>query len=803
MLLSLNWLKKYIDFPDDLDPQQLAQDLTMSTVEVEQVGSGSDQFQKMVVGRVMALKAHANADKLQIAMTDVGKADPVQIVCGGTNLRAGMLVAVALPGSQVRWHGEGDLTTLKEAKIRGESSFGMICSSNEIGLDDKFPGVEMEIMDLSNLGQLRPGESLAQALGLSKGLVIEIDNKSLTHRPDLWNHYGIARELSAIYKTPLKNLELFDKSQITDNSNPELKVEIKDKDLCSRYIGVVIKNIKITPSPDWLVQELESVGSRGINNVVDITNYVMQDVGEPMHAFDKSKISDSTILVRRAHAGENMKTLDGEERKLDSDMLVIADTQKPVALAGIMGGASSEVSADTTELILEAATFDPVAIRQTAQKLNHRTESSIRFEKSLDYNLAELAMLRVLQLIKEIIPEAEITAWVDVNFNKDQFTSIEIKHSFLEKRIGTKFKPEEIKSVLERLGFGVEEQAGIYQIKVPSWRATGDISIPEDIVEEVARIHGYDNLREKTETIELAPAKYQPEHDWELKIKNYLSTGAGLCEVFNYPWSEIKFLDQLKMSQEIMIEIANPPSPANPFLQTSLIPNLIKNITDNLRYFPEFGIFELSRVYLPEYKSLYGKDKLPAMPKMLAAAIANKEQDVFLQIKGILEKLLTDLGFKNYDLRIESDLKFLNKEKSLIIMIDKQQIGWLGELSEKIKNKNVALFEFDFDKLVKLSSPSKKYIPLPQFPTIERDIAVELDWSIKWADLKQEIIKKVQDNLISNIEFLSEFNLGNKKSLAFRITYQADRTLKDSDVEPLEQKIIKNLEKKFNATLRK
>ncbi|RKY83232.1 phenylalanine--tRNA ligase subunit beta, partial [candidate division KSB1 bacterium] len=562
MLLSLNWLKQYIDLPKNLAPKQLADDLTMATVEVESVKNMAEDFEKIVVGKVVKLEKHPNADKLKLAYVDIGyeniktlkhKDKLVKIVCGGTNLYEGMLAAVALPGAKVKWHGQGEPVVLEKAKIRGEESFGMICASNEIGLQDMFPCGKMEVTDLSKVEGIKIGQPLSQALGLDD-VVVEIENKSLTNRPDLWNHYGMARELAAIYKTKLKELNLFDKFK---TQNSKLEIKISNKKLCSRYIGCVVNNVKIKKSPEWLIKRLEAVGMRAINNIVDITNYVMLDVGEPMHAFDKSKIQNPKIIVRTAKKGEKIKTLDGELRQLDETMLVIADAEKPIAVAGIMGGANSEVDEKTQSIVLEAATFDPISVRKTAQKLGLRTEASIRFEKNLDPNLAELGMRRALKLIKEILPEAEIGPMVDVDYSSKKRIAIKVEHEFLEKRVGQKLDTRVVVDVLERLGFVVKTQNTIpstrdkaqesvlYNILVPTWRATGDVSIPEDIVEEVARIYGYDNLKEKIEMAEMRKAVYQREFEIEKKVKDYLSLGCGMNEVFNYPWTEEGVLKNL------------------------------------------------------------------------------------------------------------------------------------------------------------------------------------------------------------------------------------------------------------------
>ena len=815
MKLSLNWLKQYVDLPKNLTASQLSHDLTMSTVEVEEVVDQDQSFEKMVVGKIVELKKHPDADKLQIVITDIGQKEPVQIVCGGSNLKQDMFVLVALPGSKVRWHGEGDLVQLEETKIRGEKSFGMICASSEVGLAGMFPASsEAEIVNLSSLKKIQPGQNIADALNLND-VILEIDNKSLTNRPDLWNHFGMARELSAIYKTKLKEPKL---SKEKSGKDKELEIEIKDHDLCPRYMGCMIENIKIEKSPDWLIEKLEAVGSRAINNIVDITNYVMQDVGEPMHAFDASKLK-SVIKIRKSKKGEVIVTLDGEERKLEEGTLVIADNKKPIAIAGVMGGVNSEVSEKTTSIILEAANFNGSSVRKTSQKLGLRTEASMRFEKNLDIDFAEVAMLRALELIKEICPDAKIHPIVDNDHVKQEDVEIEVEHVYLEKKIGQSLESKEVLNILNRLGFLVKtkslsagvlksgkgtEEDKLYKIIVPSWRATGDVSIPEDIVEEVARIYGYDNLVSKKEFIEFTKAKYQAEYELEDKFKNYLAVGCGMSEVFNYPWAENKILDKYSLTEESVIEISNPPAEENKYLQISLLPNLLKNVKDNLRFYSEFGIFEVASVYLPGQGKIDGEDKLPIQIKMLGGVLVSNENS-FLKIKGIVEGFEKITGCEiKLDIDNKFNKSFVNKSKTLLISVCEKEIGRIIELKDKIKGKEVVSFEINFDLLssiIKSNKEIKQYSPISQYPSMERDLAFELDWKIVWGDIRQELEKV--DELIVNIEFLSEYDLGEKKSLAFRLIYSADRTLKDEEVEVIQKKIIKLIEEKFKGKLRK
>jgi len=409
MLISKKWLEDFLVLPKKIKSEDIGHDLTMKTVEVEKINNLAHSLQKVVVGVITKVEKHSNADTLKVCQVDAGKNyGQLQIVCGGMNLKENMKVALALVGAKVHWHGQDELFELAKVKLRGEESNGMICASDELGLEEMFPKQdEKEIMDLSYL-DAKEGVLLSSALGLDD-TIFDIDNKSITNRPDLWSHYGLVRELAAIYQLGLKPFQLDDKLEIKKSkgkANGELKVSIKDYSLCPRYLGAVVSGIKVKESPLWLKNILTSVGLRPINNIVDITNYVMIEVGQPLHAFDRSKVDN--IVVRLANQGEKIITLDKIERELSPEMLVIADSKKPIAVAGVMGGANSQVDETTKAIIIEAAKFDAISIRKTTQRLGLRTDASMRFEKSLDPNLAETAIRRVCALIKEIIPGAEI-----------------------------------------------------------------------------------------------------------------------------------------------------------------------------------------------------------------------------------------------------------------------------------------------------------------------------------------------------------------------------------------------------------
>ena len=546
MLVSFNWLKQYVKLTDAVTPEEVASKLTMSTVEVEGVKHLASTLDGIVVGKILSIEKHPDADKLKVCKVSIGS-ENLSVVCGGSNLAENMFVAMGKIGAKVRWHGEGDLIELKPAKIRGIESQGMICQSTEIGLGEKFPlHDEREIIDLKDFVSLKNvGKPLAEVLGLNDA-VLDIDNKSMTHRPDLWGHYGLAREVAALYKKDLKPYEV---PEIKTGKVLKIKVSVEDQSLCPRYMAVAVVGVKVGPSPVWLQNFLQSVGIRPINNIVDITNYIMYDIGQPMHAFDRqlltgNKEKELNIVVRRAKDGEDFTTLDGSKHKLDPSMIVISNTREGIALAGIMGGLNSEVSEGTETVVFESANFDPIIIRKTALNLGLRTDSSARFEKSLDPNLTETALKKAVALTLEFCPGARVASnVVDVkSFGLNQ-GPIELSWNFLFKKIGLEVDKKEVVSILTRLGFEVKEKKDLLAVKVPTWRATKDISIPEDIVEEVARVYGYGNIRTTMPLFPIDPPETNELRELGHRLRNVLVKELAYSEVYNYSFVSA---DQIK-----------------------------------------------------------------------------------------------------------------------------------------------------------------------------------------------------------------------------------------------------------------
>ncbi len=806
MYLSLEWVKDYLKLPKKTD-QELALDLTMSTVEVEEVFKVQNTLKDIVIGKIKEIEKHPQADRLQVTKVDLGN-EVEQIVCGGSNLYKGMLVAVAKVGSLVKWHGEGECIKLEKVKIRGVESRGMIVASSEIGLANLFPQEnEREILDLSHL-RTRAGVLLSTALELDD-TVIDIDNKSINHRPDLWGQYGLARELAAIYKLKLKEYKI---PELEIRKEEKLKVSVKDKENCYRYLGLIIKNIKVEDSPYWLKKRLFSVGLKSINNIVDVTNYVMYELGQPLHAFDAQEVVDNKIIVKKAQEGEEFVTLDGEKRKLPQDALMIADSDKYLALAGIMGGLNSEIKKRSTEIILESANFKASNIRKTSTKLGLRSESSARFEKSLDPVIAELAIKRAAQLILEFNPEAYIASKV-VDVNNNPFPKLELKVSeeLINKRFGVIIPTREIKDILERLQFDIKYKSGNFFIKVPSFRATKDISIAEDIVEEVARIHGYDNIDSKLPRVELQKPNLDISLNREKDIKYYLALGHQYNEIYTYPFTNIIWAQKLNLDLENNhIKVINPMSPEQSFLNISLLPNLLNKAEENLRYFKEFKIFELERVFnkLKDGKYKLTKDSknfLPEQEKHLTGLEIKEgsDQDSFTSLKGTINALE-----KHWNIEWQKEKTSLSYA-SLAYNIKYQDIvlGNFGLLNKELSpdKKNIAFWDINFSTLIKYINDHKEYIPLAKYPSIERDIAVIIERKTSWKEIEEEIYKA--SSLIVEVNPFDVYSgrgvEDGKKSLAFHIEFRSkDRTLITKEIDQIINSILKVLAQKFKAKLR-
>lgn len=811
MKLSLNWIKDYVKLPDDMDLSRLAFDLTMSTVEVEGAEDLGKQFDGIVVGEIREVLPHPNADKLRICKTDVGMDEIKDIVCGGSNLAPGMKVVVACPGAMVRWHGEGDLVEIKNAKLRGVASFGMICASVEIGLADLFPAAEEhEIMDITAF-DAPAGTPLAKALGL-EDIILEIDNKSMTNRPDLWGHYGIAREIAALYDLPLCSFEEFHA-----DVEEKFDVRIEDAERCPRYIGARIEGLSVKPSPFEMQSRIWRVGMRPINALVDITNYVMLALGQPTHVFDSNHIRDC-IKVRRAEAGEGLLLLNDKVLELSTDDLVIADAEGAVALAGVMGGAKDSVLPETESVILEVANFECRGVRRTALRYDNRTEASSRYEKAIDPERCDLALSLAMQLFSELYPEMKVTAFADEYPTKLQRKEIDVELEWLDRRLGMRIPQDVVARKLGAMGYEVSFTDTMMHIVVPTWRSTGDVSIKADIMEEVARMYGYENFQPTSITTSFDGAINQLEVDLVRKIKEYLAFRCNMQEIFTYPWMTDEFVHALMPDTKGILALATPPAPNEKYIRSSLLPNICRAIVKNERNFDSFDIFEEAQVFLDrDYTSEYAHESLPMQRKHLGCAFVGKPDGVselFRHAKGVIGMMPRYTHMEGFTFRQIEKPYWADAVVWQNIYLGDEKIGDVALLSKKaalacgIKVLSAVLVELDMDALKPFRSRTNRYARMPEFPMNDYDLSMLVETSVKWSDIYAALMsKKSEGGLLRDVKFVDEYKgkqvPDGKKSVTVRLVIGSDeKTLNSAEIESVANSAIKKLAKTVGAEIR-
>ena len=812
MKLSLSWIKDYVQIPEDMDLKKLAYDLTMSTVEVEDVEYLARRFDNMLVGVIEKIEPHPNADKLRVCKVDIGGGEMKDIVCGGINLKEGMRVAVSCPGAVVRWHGEGEPVVIKNSKLRGVESYGMICASDEIGLGELFPASqEAEILDLSAF-EVPAGTSLADALDMND-VLLEIDNKYMTNRPDLWGHYGIAREIAALYDLPLKKIEPY-----TADVQSDFKVEINDPDRCTRYIGVEMSGVEVKPSPYQMQNRIWKAGMRPINALVDITNYVMLATGNPTHAFDADNITDH-IVVRHAVEGEKLILLNDHELTLCADDLVITDSEGPVALAGVMGGAKDSILPKTRRVILEVANFESTGIRRTALRYDTRTEASSRYEKAVDPERCEQALALSMQYFQELYPELTVTGFCDKYVKKLERAQIDVSLAWLAKRLGKNLSNEVIQKKLELLGFDVEISGDNMHVTAPTWRSTGDISIKDDVMEEVARLYGYDNFEATSFTTTFEGAINQKDQDLLRRIKEYLAIRCGMQEVYTYPWMNDVFVNAVLQSTEGVLRLSTPPAPDLSYIRSSLLPNLCEAVVKNERYFNDFAIFEEAQVFFDRnYTAAYDETELlPEQKRHIGAAFASSVKDItelFREAKGVLEYMPRYTHMEGFEFRKEEKPVWADNVVWMNIFRGGEKIGDMGLVAKKvsmdcgIKNLSVMLFELDVTKLVPLKSRTNRFTHLAEYPETDYDISMLFDSDAAWADIYDAIMgQKKASALLKDAAFVDEYRgkqiPAGKKSVTIRLTIgSSEKTLTSQEIESAANQVMKKLGKKMGAELR-
>ena len=805
MRVSLNEIKKYVDLPNNLSDKQIAYDMTLRTVEVDEVEDVSKKYHDIVVGRILEVKKHPNADRLRICITDIGEDKPVQIVCGGSNLYEGEYVVVSKPGAEVVWHGEGEPVKVEETKMRGETSYGMICASSEVYLSDFFPSTdETEIIDLKGI-ECKPGDNISDIVEMND-TVLEIDNKSLSNRPDLWGHYGIARELSAIYNVPLKNLPKYE----LDRNLPEYHVEIQEIEKCHRYVAVEIDGIYEKESPIWMKSLLSKAGQRPINAIVDITNYVMMIVGQPLHAFDRTHVSGEKIIVRNAKENEELLLLDNNTIKLTTDDLVICDENAAMALAGIRGGKKDSILPDTKGIVLEVANFSASTIRKTGKRFAEKTDASIRYEKGIDTQRVDEGVNLALRLIKEIFPDSKIVKYKDTYPNETNKNKIKISEKFLDKRLGKKIPRKQIEQILTSLGYELSYNNGEYEVIVPTWRSTGDVTIKDDVMGDIARILSFDSFEAKPINITIEQPIIQNDITLDRRIREYLSYSCDFYEIYTYPWIDEKYIYAAKIDTTNSLLLATPPAPELAYLRSSLIPGILEAIVKNLRYYDEFKLFECAEVYQKgDYRPSSKDEILPIQNNYLTGCIVGKDaKEIFYEAKGVIENMTRNCHMESIKLEKIEKPAWTDKNAYLNITKDNEIIGSLGLLSvqtmteSKVKRTNVAIFEINFDKLVPYNSRTNKYERLPELPLVEKDLSILVDKEISWKKIEESI-----KSMVKEVEFIDEYK-GNqipdgKKSITLKVRMMNEgTTMTSEEINEKMNAILNILDKECDATLR-
>ena len=733
MYLSINWIKEYVDIPDLVTPEKLGELLSLHVVEVDQVIDQSKQFKNIVVGKIISIKKHPNASKLQKVVVDV-LSEKLNIVCGAINIKVNQYVPVALV-SAILPNG----TKINKASIRGEESFGMLCSEKELDLGSDHTGIYI----LDNKAKI--GQSISVYLGLND-FILEIDNKSLTNRPDLWGYIGLAREIAAITGGKLKLPDINYVYLVEENDKLNIKIENPKK--CPRYIGAILNGIKVTESPEYFKKKLVSAGIRPINNIVDITNYVMIETGQPMHAFDKLKLVDKNndkvnIVVREANEKEVIQTLDTQVRELNSSDLLISGLSNPLAVAGVIGASNSEISLNTTEIFLESANFEPTGVRKTSQRLSLRTESSMRNEKGLDPNLPELAMSRAIKLIKELCSEAKVVGSVnDVKNYSSELSIIKINYDWVISRLGFQIEKEKIFNILTSLDFAVKEEVdNEFIVKVPSWRLR-DVLNKEDVLEEIIRIYGYANVVHGMPSLQLTSPIIQPALKLNNALKNILSNANALTEVYNYSFCSEAHLSKCNTSHENYLRLKNPISEELVFLRQNLVPNILNNIKINQADYSRIELFELGNVFLKLESNLKkfpnSDENIPYQEEKLAIVLAGSDiYTEFDYLKSIVENIGSHLGFQVKWIKSATLPGWCDQERGAYIVANNQEVGYAAVISSVvIKNlnikKDVVVCEIRLPDLLSVVSaaPKQVFIQDSRHPLVLRDLSFVLNSKI-------------------------------------------------------------------------
>lgn len=796
MLVSVKWLRDYVDI--DMDVKEFADMMTMTGTKMETVEYFGEDIENVVVGKILEINPHPNADKLIVTKVDAGE-KVLQIVTGAKNVKVGDYIPLAIHGAKL----PGGIK-IKTGKLRGEVSEGMMCSAAELGIDEKYVEEYKKngIFLLDYEDTYETGKDVKEVLGINDAV---IDFELTSNRPDCRCVIGIAREAAVTVGKKVKYPEVSVKEEADEAI--DFDVQIENPELCRRYAARIVKDVKIAPSPYWMQRRLIEAGVRPINNIVDITNYVMLEMGQPMHAFDLSDIGTGKIVVRNAEEGEKFVTLDEQERTLDKDMLVITNGEKSLALAGVMGGLNSEIKDTTTELLFESANFQAENVRATSKKLGLRTESSSRFEKGIDPNLAELAVNRAAQLV-EMLGAGKVLKGIEDNYpSKPEQKVLTVNPKRITARLGIDLPIAQFIEILESLEFDCDlKSAEELEIRVPSFRL--DMEQEADVLEEIARIYGFENIPAKQlEGNYTAGVKTERQKFNDILKSTALS--AGLYEVLSYSFVSPSGVDKIKVPanspKRNFVKLINPLGEETSVMRTTMIPNMLDIVYTNMsRKNPEFAGFECGHVFVPSEKGL------PSELNHMCMAMYGKEVDFFV-LKGAVEKVLERAGMKEYEIIPEKENTTFHPGRCAKIVCNGTLVGYLGEVHPDVLEnygltQRVYVCEIDTDVVFENSDRTIIFKSLPKYPSTSRDIALTVKDEVYVKDI-EDIIKANGEGLVESYRLFdvyrgSQIETG-YKSVAYSITYRsAEKTLTDDDIAPVHENILKELSEKLGAELR-
>lgn len=808
MRASLKWLRDYVDFQDS--PEVLAEKMTMAGVPVETIEYLGKGLDNVVTGKIIEVRKHPDADRLSVCKLDIST-ETVTIVTGATNIREGQIVPVALPGAKLPVGKD-----IERAVFRGIESYGMLCSAEELGLDPKIISPELRDGIYVLPADTAIGVDIRNAVGLDD-VVLEFELTA--NRADCFSMIGLAREVAVLTGGTLRKPMLNLREDGEDKAAGQANITIEEPNLCSRFAARILRDIKVGPSPAWMQSRLQAAGMRPINNIVDVTNFVMLEMGQPMHAYDYNLLSRHSIIVRKANPGERLTTLDGVKRELTSDMLVIADVVQAVGIAGVMGGLATEVTNNTQNVLLEAAAFNGPSIRRTSRALGLRSEASGRFERGVDVANISRALDRAAKLLEEMgackVCPGVIDKYPGVTLPRQVSFTTDAVNSY----IGTNIPKSTMVDILRRLEFDVDARAEQILTTVPTWR--GDVTGSADIAEEVARIYGYNNIPATTPTGVMMRGKQSPEQDMVDHVKDILS-GAGFAEIISLSFTHPATMDKLNVPAESTlrqaIKVINPITDDFPLLRTSLLGGIMETIVRNFtRKNEDLKIYELGAVYHPEELPL---TKLPFEPLMLAGALVGRRNELawnqtndfvdFYDAKGTVEVLFAGLGINEYQVAA-GEHHALHPGKTAVFTKDGETIGVVGEVHPSVLDafgvtRPVFIFEIAVEKLAKYAIKVARYVPLPKFPAIARDLAIIVPTEVTTAQVKAAI-EESGGSLLAEVCLFDVYTgdpvPAGSRSLAFALTFRTvDRTLTDKEVDDHHKNIVVHLEKTLSAKLR-